>query len=52
MQDIIEGKKYQRNESRFKKAKEIIGLSPEESLPKSEGKFGSPQRGDSKKGIV
>ncbi len=34
----------------LKKAKEIIGLSPEESLPKSEGKFGSPQRGDSKKG--
>lgn len=31
-------------------AKEKIGLKPTESLPKGQGKFGSPQRGDSKKG--
>lgn len=34
----------------LKKAKESIGLSPEESLPKNKGKFGSPQRGDNKRG--
>lgn len=34
----------------LKKAKEAIGLSPEESLPKNTGKFGSPQRGDNKRG--
>lgn len=32
------------------KAKEKIGLKPDESLPKQDGKFGSPSRGDQLKG--